>query len=109
MRLTSLAFSFAAFRRKVLAPPIPKPPHLSLNLSSFPQLVRSSRGLRLAAFASALAVGTAASAAHTPEATVDGVAGMLGEASQGQVVRPADVRWEPSRGALSDLVFGRRV
>jgi hypothetical protein len=33
---------------------------------------------------------------------------MLGS-DVGQVVSPADVRWEPSRGAAADLVFGRRV
>ena len=36
------------------------------------------------------------------------LAAVLGAASQG-VVRPEDVRWEPSGGVLSDLVLGRFV
>jgi hypothetical protein len=48
------------------------------------------------------------SSTSIPEATPSGVADMLG-ASIGQVVLPQDVRWEPSRGDVADLVLGRRV
>jgi hypothetical protein len=66
------------------------------------------RALRLGAFAAALACGTAISGADVPPPTVSGVAGVLG-ASIGGVVAPDDIRWEPSRGDLADLLLGRRV
>ncbi len=40
--------------------------------------------------------------------TVDGVALELGRVTK-TIVRPDNVRWEPSRGALSDFLFGRPV
>ncbi|MFO0640610.1 MAG: hypothetical protein U0183_15430 [Polyangiaceae bacterium] len=42
------------------------------------------------------------------EPTSAGVAEMLGRAA-GKVVDPREFRWEPSRGALVDAFFGRRV
>ncbi|MEZ4229482.1 MAG: hypothetical protein R3B89_09970 [Polyangiaceae bacterium] len=43
-----------------------------------------------------------------PPRTLPGVAEMLGERA-GAVVEPSDIHWEPSRGMLGDLVFGRPV
>jgi hypothetical protein len=59
-------------------------------------------------FTAAAACGTAASGSSVPPPTVEGVAAALG-ASIGGVVAPQDVRWEPSRGDVADLVLGRRV
>jgi hypothetical protein len=63
---------------------------------------------RLGVFASAVACIAAAESTPVPDPTIEGVAGMLG-AKAGRVVLPADVRWEPSRGDVPDLVLGRRV
>jgi hypothetical protein len=73
------------------------------------RLRRASPGWRLGAFVGACACGVAASGAHpAPPPTVDGLASMLGDAVHRLVAAP-DIRWEPSRGAVSDLVLGRRV
>jgi hypothetical protein len=81
---------------------------LSRTAHPRPWLLENIRGLRLGAFASALAIGTAVANAPAPVNTVAGVASMLGEAV-GQIVAPKDIRWEPSRGEIADLVLGRRV
>src|ERR1700678_3573606 len=81
----------------------------SMQLPSLlPRFRRSLRGWRLGAFGAAVACLTAAGSSPLPAPTIAGVAGMLG-ARVRQIVLPADVRWEPSRGEAADLVLGRRV
>jgi hypothetical protein len=53
----------------------------------------------------AVACGLASSASATSAAEL---AELLGRTCE-QVVAPADLRWEPSKGALDDLVFGRSL
>jgi hypothetical protein len=48
------------------------------------------------------------SAPNPPEATVDGLAKMLGTAASG-VVEPKQIAWEPSEGFWTETFFGRRV
>ncbi len=43
-----------------------------------------------------------------PERSLEGLAEMLGSASE-TVVQPTDVRWEPGQGFLSEVFLGRRV
>jgi hypothetical protein len=69
---------------------------------------RIPRGWRLGAIAAALACLAAAESTSVPDPTIAGVAEMLGR-GVGQVVLPADIRWEASRGDVADLVLGRRV
>jgi hypothetical protein len=70
---------------------------------------RAPPGWRLGAFVGVFACGMAASsAASAPSPTVDGLASMLGDAVH-QLVAAPDIRWEPSRGVVADLVLGRRV
>ncbi|MCL2449329.1 MAG: phosphodiester glycosidase family protein [Polyangiaceae bacterium] len=44
-----------------------------------------------------------------PGHDVEALASALGLAAGGAEVDPQDIRWEPSRGVLGDLVLGRRV
>jgi hypothetical protein len=70
---------------------------------------RGPPGWRLGAFVGVLACGIGASGARpAPLPTVYGLASMLGDAVH-QLVAAPDIRWEPSRGTLADLVLGRRV
>lgn len=68
--------------------------------------------LRRGALVAAVGLGaTAASLAAAPARTprdAEGLAAALSQAS-GAAVRPDEVRWEPSGGALQDLVLGRFV
>lgn len=73
---------------------------------STPRLPRER--LRLAALAAALGISAGLLRPGPPQATPAGLAEALGRASQ-QVVSPADVRWEPSRGFLLDALVGRQA
>lgn len=57
----------------------------------------------MAAFAACAAHGAA------PGHDLDALARALGRSAGGATVLPADVRWEPSRGIVSDFVVGRWV
>ena len=58
------------------------------------------------AFAGACALVTAALRGHAPENDPNALARAIGVATGG-TVQARDIRWEPSGGAFSDLVFGR--
>ena len=64
--------------------------------------------VRLFAFVACVAAGVAALRPSPLPYDVSAVAGALGTES-GTTVEPRDIRWEPSRGALVDALFGRRV
>ena len=46
---------------------------------------------------------------RSPGRDLDALAESLGSAAEDAHVAPEDLRWEPSRGALGDLLFGRRL
>jgi len=79
---------------------------VSATSSKFPGDLRT-KGALVAVFG---ALGLLASLARPSpaEASSTGVAAMLARAS-GAVVGAKDFRWEPSRGAIFDVVLGRRV
>ena len=64
--------------------------------------------LRAAGLVTAIAAGTSFARPSPPARTLEGLASLLGRAANGVVV-PTEVKWEPSRGALGDALFGRRV
>jgi hypothetical protein len=66
------------------------------------------RKIPLCLAAAAVGVGLGLLAAPAPVASIQGLAAELG-AEVGGVVTPADIRWEPSRGPILDLVLGRRI
>jgi hypothetical protein len=61
----------------------------------------------IAAVAAFVGVASACSTSVAPK-NIDGLASALGKAS-GAMVKADDIRWEPSRGWLSDLLVGRFV
>lgn len=67
-----------------------------------------ARGRRGALAAAALAVVVGTWGEGPPEATEPGIAAALGHAAGGEVAA-GDVVWEPSRGSLVDLAWGRGV
>jgi hypothetical protein len=77
---------------------------------SRPLYVRIAQGIgprgRVIAFAAACAVGTVVWGGALPDNDPSSLAQAMGRATGG-VVAPQDVRWEPSGGALEDLVLGR--
>lgn len=58
--------------------------------------------------AATVAFGAAWAAPKPPTRSLAGLADLLGEATD-QVVSPTSIAWEPSRGFLSEALFGRRV
>ncbi len=64
--------------------------------------------MRLAGSAALLALGMRCASASPPDATVAGLAELLGR-SVGGAVDPADISWEPRSGMLSETFLGRRV
>lgn len=61
---------------------------------------------RVGAFVAMCALATAAFKGAAPDNDPSSLARAIGQATGG-VVQPQDVRWEPSGGIFSDLVFGR--
>jgi hypothetical protein len=55
----------------------------------------------------AAALGACAAQGEAPGHDLDALAAAMGRAAGGAAVNPADIRWEPSRGWLCDLVLGR--
>ena len=64
---------------------------------------------RLALASAALSVSAAVAHDRAPGRTLDALARALGAEARGAVVLPADLRWEPSGGAVRDAVFGRGI
>ncbi len=62
----------------------------------------------IAAFAAATAVAVHLGGQRPPARTLEGLAGMLGQAVGG-VVQPTDIAWERSPGFLAESFLGRRV
>ena len=58
--------------------------------------------------AAGLAVGVRFVQPAPPPRTLDGLAALLGQATEG-TVQPTDVAWEPSPGILSEFIWGRRL
>jgi hypothetical protein len=56
-----------------------------------------------------LALGACVRHGPVPGHDLASLASALGRAAGGAQVDPEDIRWEPSRGIVADLVFGRRV
>jgi hypothetical protein len=56
-----------------------------------------------------VAAGACATQGTVPGRDLASLAGALGQAADGARVVPEDLRWEPSSGAIGDLVSGRRV
>jgi hypothetical protein len=54
-----------------------------------------------------LATAVSLGRSEPPGRDLDRLAAALGRASNGAVVSPRDIRWEPSSGLLDDLAFGR--
>jgi hypothetical protein len=63
---------------------------------------------RLAGIVAGLGLTLRCASASPPEQTLEGLAGMLAEASHTHV-DPKDIAWEPSPGLLSETFFGRRL
>lgn len=63
---------------------------------------------RVGALACGVALGVALGRPVPPPRTLDGLAEALGRALPG-TVSPTEIAWEPSRGALLDAWYGRRV
>jgi len=78
------------------------------SLTFSPSALLRWPAMRLLAASTVVTVGGAWAAAPPPETSIAALAQSLG-ASVGGTVAPADVRWEPSRGALLDYLFGRRI
>jgi hypothetical protein len=63
---------------------------------------------RVAALALGVALGVALGRPAPPERTLEGLAAALGAAASASVLT-TDIAWEPSRGAILDALYGRRV
>ncbi len=67
-----------------------------------------SARLPLLGAVAALAIGRSCSTVTPPLSTEEGLAAALSDAAR-VAVDPQEVGWEPSRGLVTDVVFGRRV
>jgi hypothetical protein len=63
----------------------------------------------VAVASAAAAAGTCAAHGEVSGHDLDALAAGLGRSAGGMIVSPADIRWEPSRGWVVDLLLGRRA